>query len=125
MILDPYDKVIDATNNDYAGTSYNDNEFFIEGKNQNNVSILFKDKDEKLKSYLAGPLRHNNKFVGVVTIIYKLEDFLSMLKAFEKLTSTGEIVLAKKDNDGDALVINPLRFFPDASLNLTVSKNQT
>jgi signal transduction histidine kinase len=63
--------------------------------------------------------------VGGVTIIYNLEDFLSMLKAFEKLTSTGEIVLAKEDANGDALVINPLRFFPDASLNLTVSKNQT
>jgi signal transduction histidine kinase len=125
MILDPYGKVVASTNNAYVGTSHSDNNFFIEGKNQNNVSILFKDKDEKLKSYLAGPLRYNNKFVGVVTIIYKLEDFLSMLKAFEKLTSTGEIVLAKKDTSGDALVINPLRFFPDASLNLTVSKKQT
>jgi signal transduction histidine kinase len=125
MILDPYGKVVASTNNAYVGTSHSDNEFFIESKNQNNVSILFKDKDEKLKSYLAGPLIHNNKFVGGVTIIYNLEDFLSMLKAFEKLTSTGEIVLAKEDANGDALVINPLRFFPDASLNLTVSKNQT
>mgnify|MGYP003575491454 CR=1 FL=1 len=82
MILHPYGKVVASTKNAYVGTSHSDNNFFIEGKNQNNVSILFKDKDEKLKSYLAGPLRHNNKFVGVVTIIYKLEDFLSMLKAF-------------------------------------------
>ncbi len=125
MILDPYGKVVASTNNAYVGTSHSDNNFFIESKNQNNVSILFKDKDKKLKSYLAGPLRHNNKFVGVVTIIYNLEDFLSMLKAFEKLTSTGEIVLAKNDTNGDALVINPLRFFPEASLNLTVSKHQT
>src|SRR5688572_18306608 len=125
MILDPNGKVVASTNNAYVGTSHSDNKFFIESKNQNNVSILFKDKDQKLKSYLAGPLIHNNKFVGGVTIIYNLEDFLSMLKAFEKLTSTGEIVLAKEDANGDALVINPLRFFPDASLNLTVSKKQT
>ncbi len=125
IILDPSGKVIASTNNDYVGTIHTNDKFFIEGKKQNNASILFKDKDEKLKSYLTGPLIHNNKFLGVVTIIYDLEDFLSMLKAFEKLSSTGEIILAKRDNNSDALVINPLRFYPEASLNLTVNKNQT
>jgi signal transduction histidine kinase len=125
IILDPSGKVIASTNNDYVGTIHTNDKFFIEGKKQNNASILFKDKDEKLKSYLTGPLIHNNKFLGVVTIIYDLEDFLSMLKAFEKLSSTGEIILAKRDNNSDALVINPLRFYPEASLNLTINKNQT
>jgi signal transduction histidine kinase len=125
MILDPFGKVIASTNNNYLGTNNRDSKFFIDGKNQNNTSILFKDKDNKLKSYLTGPLIQNNKFLGVVTIIYNLEDFISMLKAFEKLTSTGDIILAKQDNNGNALIINPLRFFPDASLNLTINKNQT
>ena len=125
IILNPSGKVIASTNNDYVGTIHTNDKFFIEGKKQNNASILFKDKDEKLKSYLTGPLIHNNKFLGVVTIIYDLEDFLSMLKAFEKLSSTGEIILAKRDNNSDALVINPLRFYPEASLNLTINKNQT
>ena len=125
IILDPSGKVIASTNNDYVGTIHTNDKFFIEGKKQNNASILFKDKDEKLKSYLTGPLIHNNKFLGVVTIMYDLEDFLSMLKAFEKLSSTGEIILAKRDNNSDALVINPLRFYPEASLNLTINKNQT
>ena len=125
MILDPFGKVIASTNNNYLGTNNRDNKFFIDGKNQNNTSILFKDRDNKLKSYLTGPLIQNNKFLGVVTIIYNLEDFISMLKAFERLTSTGDIILAKQDNNGNALIINPLRFFPDASLNLTINKNQT
>ena len=125
MILDPFGKVIASTNNNYLGTNNRDSKFFIDGKNQNNTSILFKDRDNKLKSYLTGPLIQNNKFLGVVTIIYNLEDFISMLKAFERLTSTGDIILAKQDNNGNALIINPLRFFPDASLNLTINKNQT
>jgi signal transduction histidine kinase len=125
IILDPSGKVIASTNNDYVGTIYTNDKFFIEGKKQNNASILFKDKDEKLKSYLTGPIIYNNKFLGVVTIIYDLEDFLSMLKAFEKLSSTGEIILAKRDNNSDALIINPLRFYSEASLNLKVSKDET
>ena len=32
--------------------------------------------------------------------------------------------MVKKDANGDALIINPLRFNPDASLNLTVSKDK-
>jgi signal transduction histidine kinase len=125
MILDPFGKVVASTNNAYVGTSHINDQFFIDAKNQKNVSILFKDKDNKLKSYLAGPLIHNNKFLGVATIIYNLGDFISMLKAFERLTSTGEIMLVKKDDNGNALILNPLRFYPEASLNLTVSKNQT
>jgi signal transduction histidine kinase len=125
MILDPSGKVVASTNYTYVGKIHINDQFFIDAKNQNNISILFKDKDKKLKSYLAGPLIHNNKFLGVATVIYDLEDFISMLKAFEKLTSTGEIILASKDNNGDALVINPLRFYPEAALNLTISKNQS
>ena len=125
IITDPFGKVVASTNSVYVGTNHINDQFFIDAKNKTNISILFKDKDEKLKSYLAGPLILNNKFLGVVSIIYNLEDFISMLKAFEKLTSTGEIILAKKNYNGDAIVINPLRFYPDASLNLTVNKNQT
>ena len=125
VILDPYGKVIASTNNTYIDTIHTDEDFFIEGKKQNNVTILFKDKNQKLESYLTGPLTLNDKLVGVVTIIYDLVDFLSMFKAFEDLAATAEIILVKKDTNGDALVINPLRFFPNASLNLTVSNNQT
>lgn len=125
IILDPYGKVIASTNNAYIDTIHTDEDFFIEGKKQNNATILFKDKNQKLKSYLTGPLTLNDKLVGVVTIIYDLVDFLSMFKAFEDLAATAEIILVKKDINGDALVINPLRFFPNASLNLTVNNNQT
>jgi signal transduction histidine kinase len=125
MILDPFGKVVASTNNAYVGTSHINDQFFIDAKNQNSVSILFKDKDNKLKSYLSAPLIYNNKLLGAVTIIYNLEDFISMLKAFEGLTATGEIILAKKDANGNALILNPLRFYPEASLNLTINKNQS
>jgi signal transduction histidine kinase len=49
---------------------------------------------------------------------------LAMFKLFEEQLATGEINLVKKDSNGDGLIINPLRFNPDASLNLTVSKDK-
>jgi signal transduction histidine kinase len=62
--------------------------------------------------------------LGVVTIFYDLGDLLSMFKVFEEQVATGEINLIQKNANGDALIINPLRFDPDASLNMTVSKDR-
>ena len=116
--------VVASTNNTYLGTIHLDDIYFIEGKRHNNVTILYKDKNQVLKSYLTGPLILNDKLLGVVTIFYNLGDLLSMFKVFEEQLATGEINLVKKDANGDALIINPLRFNPDASLNLTVSKDK-
>jgi signal transduction histidine kinase len=125
IILNLSGKVVASTNNTYLDTIHTNDTFFIEGKKHNNVTILYKDKNQKLKSYLTGPLILNNdKLLGVVTIFYDLGDLLSMFKVFEEQVATGEINLIKKNANGDALIINPLRFDPNASLNLTVSKDQ-
>jgi signal transduction histidine kinase len=124
IILNLAGKVVASTNNTYLGTIHTNDTYFIEGKKHNIVTILYKDKNQKLKSYLTGPLVLNDKLLGVVTIFYDLGDLLSMFKAFEEQVATGEINLVKKNDNGDALIINPLRFNPDASLNLTVSKDR-
>ena len=124
LVLNLSGIVVASTNNTYFGTIHSDDIYFIEGKRHNNVTILYKDKNQVLKSYLTGPLILNDKLLGVVTIFYNLGDLLSMFKVFEEQLATGEINLVKKDNNGDALIINPLRFNPDASLNLSVSKDK-
>jgi signal transduction histidine kinase len=124
IVLDLSGKVVASTNNTYLGTIHTNDIYFNEGKRQNNVTILYKDKNQVLKSYLTGPLILNDKLLGVVTIFYNLGDLLSMFKVFEEQVATGEINLVKKDSNGDGLIINPLRFNPDASLNLTVSKDK-
>src|SRR5687767_136182 len=56
IILDLSGKVVASTNNTLLGTIHNNDTYFIEGKKQNNVTILYKDKNQVLKSYLTGPL---------------------------------------------------------------------
>ena len=124
IILDLSGRVVASTNDTYIGTIHTNDTYFIEGKKQNNVTILYKDKNQELKSYLTGPLVLNDKLFGVVTIFYNLGDLVSMFKVFEEQVATGEINLVKRDGNGDALIINPLRFNPQASLNLTVSKDK-
>ena len=124
IILNLSGRVVASTNDTYIGTIHTNDTYFIEGKKQNNVTILYKDKNQELKSYLTGPLVLNDKLLGVVTIFYNLGDLLSMFKVFEEQVATGEINLVMKDSNGDALIINPLRYNPAVSLNLTVSKDQ-
>lgn len=124
IILNLSGRVVASTNDTYIGTIHTNDTYFIEGKKQNNVTILYKDKNQELKSYLTGPLVLNDKLLGVVTIFYNLGDLLSMFKVFEEQVATGEINLVMKDSNGDALIINPLRYNPAGSLNLTVSKDK-
>lgn len=124
IILDLSGKVVSSTNNTYLGTIHTNDIYFIEGKKNNNVTILYKNNNQELKSYLTGPLILNNKLLGVVTIFYDLGDLISMFKIFEEQIETGEINLVKRDLNGNGLIINPLRFGPDSSLNFTVSKDQ-
>ena len=124
IILNLSGRVVASTNDTYIGTIHTNDTYFIEGKKQNNVTILYKDKNQELKSYLTGPLVLNDKLLGVVTIFYNLGDLLSMFKVFEEQVATGEINLVMKDSNGDALIINPLRYNPAVSLNLTVSKDK-
>ncbi len=124
IILNLSGRVVASTNDTYIGTIHTNDTYFIEGKKQNNVTILYKDKNQELKSYLTGPLVLDDKLLGVVTIFYNLGDLLSMFKVFEEQVATGEINLVMKDSNGDALIINPLRYNPAVSLNLTVSKDQ-
>jgi signal transduction histidine kinase len=123
IILDLSGKVVASTNNTYLGTIHTNDTYFIEGKKENNVTLVYKDKNQ-LKSSLTGPLILDNKLLGVITIFYGLGDLLSMFKVFEEQVATGEINLVKWDSNGNAIIINPVRFGSDTPLNLTVSKDK-
>ena len=48
----------------------------------------------------VAPLIYNDKLIGLVTVIYDLDDLLSIFQTYEGLGKTGEINLVKKNNNG-------------------------
>jgi signal transduction histidine kinase len=123
-ILSPMGQIVASTNNASIGRNHSTDEFFIKGSKQNDVTIFFKDPQGNLRVYLTGPLILNgNKLVGVVSIISNLDTLLSQIQTYEGLGETGEFNLVKRDDNGDALLINPLRFDPAAALTLRVDKD--
>jgi signal transduction histidine kinase len=123
-ILSPMGQIVASTDNVSIGVDHSNDEFFIKGSKQNDVSIFFKDQQGNLRMYLTGPLNlNNNKVVGVVSIISNLDTLLSQIQTYEGLGQTGEFNLVKRDDNGNALLINPLRFDPAAALTLRVHKD--
>ena len=117
--------VVASTNNSLVGKNYANDKFFIQGKSQNELSFLYRDTNNEIKSHLTGPLVLDGKLIGVATAIYNLENLLSIFQTYVGLGKTGELILVKRDDNGDALFITPSRFNSGAFLNLKVSKNET
>jgi signal transduction histidine kinase len=124
-IYDLTGTIVASTNNSVISRNYANDKFFIQGKSQNESSFLFRDKNNEIKSHLAGPLVLDGKLIGVATATYNLENLLSIFQTYEGLGKTGELILVKRDNNGDALFMTPLRFHSDSFLNLKVSKDET
>lgn len=124
-IMDLDGTVVASTNEVNLGKNYANEEFFIKGQKENDVRILFKDQAQNLLRYLTGPLVLEGRTIGVVTIEIVPSALLATTSDYSGLGSTGETVIAKKDEQGNALFIAPTRHDPNAALNRRVSKEQT
>ncbi len=125
-ILDTNGIVVASTNKE-IGSNQSKEEYFLNGINHNDVTIIFKDKESPntIREYLTGPLVLNGKTIGVAAIESdSASNFFTTFQNKEGLGQTGEFYVAEKDKNGDVLLISPLRNISDASLNFKVSKNE-
>ena len=73
--------------------------------------------------FFAGPLKYDGEVIGVVLIESTASSILAISQDRSGLGETGEIILAKRDNDGNALFIAPTRFDENAGFLRTIPKN--
>ena len=117
--------IVASTNNSAIGKNHANDKLFIQGKLQNDVSIFFNDKNNKIKLYVGSPIIYNDKLIGLVTAIYNLDNLLSIFQTYEGLGKTGEFILVhKNDNGNGVLFMTPLRFDSGTAFNLNISKDQ-
>jgi len=126
-ILDTNGIVVASTDKAEMGSNQSKEEFFLKGLKHNDIIIIFKDEENTnaIREYLTGPLVLNGRTIGVAAIESDVtKSFITSTQNYEGLGQTGEFYLAKKDMNGDAILISPLRFVSNAPLNFTVSKNE-
>lgn len=116
-------EVVASTNAAMIGTVHADDEVFLRGRVENIADVLFLDEQNNLRVYVAGPLYLDGKPIGVIKARAFANDIVSIVQDYSGLGDTGETLLARRNDAGDALFITPIRFDPEAALNRTVSQD--
>ncbi|TRZ52755.1 PAS domain S-box protein, partial [bacterium] len=110
----------------FIGTDISGDELFTKGIKKNDVSLFKKDTTTGIMDeYLTGPLVLNGEILGAVILEINPSNILNVSGDYTGLGKTGETLIAKKDDNGDALFLTPTRFDKKAALLRTVSKDQT
>ena len=85
---------------------------------------VFKDADSIPRLLFTSPIISNNQVIGFVVVTSIIDPINKIVGNYIGLGSTGEMLIAEKNESGDALFITPTRFDPTASLKLIVNKTQ-
>jgi len=115
--------IIASTEKSIIGDNYLEENFFNRGKTENNYDTLYIDEEDNLCFHLCGPLSYNSTIIGVVLIDLYAIHLINLVTDYTGLRETGETLIAKRDESGDALFIAPIRTDSNAALIKTVSKD--
>lgn len=124
-VLSPDGRVLASTERAMHGADHSGMEYFIRGKRGYSLDLLSLDAKGEVANYLSAPIYHDGKAIGVMAAEVAFESIASITKDYTGLGNTGESLLAKRDKDGDALYIVPLRFDPQAALKRKISRRDT
>jgi signal transduction histidine kinase len=120
-VLSPAGEVVASSRSAMVGKNYASEAFFARGKVENDVtSNFFLGADGQLGLYLVGPLKLDGRLVGVSVVEWDASGLIAAAKDYTGLGETGEIVLVKRDDNGNAEYIAPLRFDATAALRRAV-----
>jgi len=83
------------------------------------------DESGRLGVRIWGPLRLNGKTLGVLMLTMDAVEIVRSSQDRTGLGETGEVVLGRRLDNGDAVFLTPLRFDANAALKRTVSYTNT
>ena len=115
-VLTTSGEVVASTDPDEIGRNLNEKECLLSGLHQDSVHIFLLDDNKKLRTHFSGPLILDQRLLGVVVITDNTDYLLSLVSDYTGLGKTGETLLARKNENGDALFLTPLRFDTNAAL---------
>lgn len=89
------------------------------------INEITQSQDKIASHLIISTLFLNTTKIGFELIKFNLSEIQSIAQDATGLQNTGEVLVAIRDTNGDALFIIPTRFDPNATFNRIVYKNQT
>lgn len=107
--LDTEASVLFSTGQNFLGKNFLDSLIFRNAQFENTINVI---SNENLNSvvFVSGPLRLNNQFLGVIIIETNLDLIKSSTLKNLDFKDAVELIIAVKDENGDAQIITPLLF---------------
>jgi len=89
------------------------------------IHEVFKDALNMLHIRIHGPRIINGKVIGFLEIEERIDVLIAITEDYTGLGKAGEVVLAEKNQAGDALFLTPLRFDASAAFTRVISSDET
>jgi signal transduction histidine kinase len=125
-ILNLEGKVIVSTQPVAVGQDYSTKNYFARAKVKSDATdYLFVNSAGELAINLVGPIMYQKSPIGVIVIDESTSDLTSIVTDYSGLGKTGETDLAKRESNGNALYLAPLRFDTAATLQRSVNRSKT
>lgn len=123
FITDLQGKIILATDSSLEGRSLPDKKIKDAGKTGPYVSVGT-DLGGQKRLFIYAPMMSDDDLLGVLVINVQLSVFDQIAQQRKFLGSTGEILIAKRNADGDAEFITRRRFEGEAKARDTITKSE-
>jgi signal transduction histidine kinase len=123
-ILDMDGKMLASTRKKEEQKDFSSRQCFYHArKGEPCLHEFFKDEENRLNQYVASRIYSGLQPIGIVIIESAADEILSICNDYTGLGKTGETTLSKRDSNGSALSVTPLRFKPEAALLGSVPKD--
>ncbi len=106
-------KVIISTDQSYLGTECEGKDFYLRGKEKEDV--FFVEDRGQLKIYVSGPLILNDELIGVAISVVNIESLSLILSEDTGIGETGEVLLAFEDDNHHITYISERKFSAKSS----------
>ncbi len=124
-ILDLNGEVVASTATENVGVNYGAEDFYEIGRKAHTLTEIFVDDNNILQAEVVGPLILEGELIGVTRLIMTAAPILDVTQDRTGLGETGEIMLARSNEVGDAVFLTPLRFDSGAALSRAVSMERS
>jgi diguanylate cyclase (GGDEF)-like protein/PAS domain S-box-containing protein len=120
-------RIVASTDPTLIGQVHADADFFHAGLHGSRVDLFHLDQAHAhrhgpghLGIYLSGTLYLDEQRLGVLVIDADASNIIESITDYHGLGETGETLLVRRNDAGDALFLTPARFEPDSALKRTV-----
>jgi diguanylate cyclase (GGDEF)-like protein len=111
LVMDKNGMMVSAVHSKEVGKSLVDNPLFFAAKKSIFVSFLpSSGNTTPSELYFSAPLQIEGKFVGVIAMKANMEGINQIIEEHTGLGNSGEVVLGIRNDNGEMMLISPLRF---------------